>query len=59
MPGLSVLERAQGKFTVEYSDLSDGGQIVYTTGESDVLEAFHLWFMAQLQDHGSDAMEHR
>jgi len=54
-----VLEKAQGKFTVEYSDLSDGGQIVYTTGESDVLEAFHLWFMAQLQDHGSDAMEHR
>jgi len=58
MPGLSVLEKAQGKFTVDYADLPNGGQILYTTSDEEVLEAFHLWFMAQLQDHGQDAMEH-
>ena len=58
MPGLSVLAGAQGRFTVEYVDLVDGGQINYITGDEEVLDALHMWFMAQLQDHGADAMEH-
>lgn len=58
MPGLSLLEGAQGKYSIEYADLPDGGQIIYTTSDEEVLEAFHLWFMAQLQDHGQDATEH-
>ena len=58
MPGLSVLKNAHGEYTAEYSSLPNGGQIVYTVNDKNVLEAFHMWFMAQLQDHGSDAMEH-
>lgn len=59
MPGLSVLQQSADKLAVEYSDLPDGGQLMYITNDSEVIDALHMWFMAQLQDHGMDAMEHR
>jgi hypothetical protein len=58
MPGLDVLARSQDKFTVIYTDLDNGGQITYLTDDQAIITAFHDWFMAQLQDHGTDAMEH-
>lgn len=58
MPGLSILKNSADAFTVEYSDLPDGGQIIYTTDDDDVLNALHMWFMAQMTDHGPDAMDH-
>jgi hypothetical protein len=57
MPGLLLLQESAGKLEVEYEDLADGGQIVYLTDDAEVLNAIHLWFMGQLQDHGEDARE--
>jgi hypothetical protein len=59
MPGLSVLEQSADKVAVEYSDIPDGGQLTYITDDPEIINALHLWFMAQLQDHGMDAMEHK
>lgn len=58
MPGLDVLEQSADKLEVEYSDLPDGAQLTYLTDNEEVIDALHMWFMAQLQDHGMDAMEH-
>ena len=55
MPGLQQLVTGHDKLTITYSDLSDGGQIVYETAEPDLIEAIHLWFSAQLSDHGNHA----
>jgi len=57
MPGLSVLEQSADKLEVEYTDLPDGAQLTYLTDDEKVIDALHMWFMAQLQDHGTDAME--
>ena len=56
MPGLDVLSVSQGKFTVTYQELSDGAQLSYLTDDPKIIDAFHLWFMAQMMDHGMDAM---
>ncbi len=55
MPGLSVLEQAKGKIQVKYADLPDGAQLTYITDDPNIIDAVHMWFMAQLQDHGQDA----
>lgn len=55
MPGLAVLQQSAGKFTVTYTDLPDGAELTYTSDDSAVRDALHMWFMAQLHDHGSDA----
>ncbi len=57
MHGLATLEASANKYTVQYEDLADGARITYNTTDQAVLNAFHQWFMAQLHDHGSDAME--
>ena len=43
---------------VTYSELPDGAQIRYTTGDPAIIAALHAWFAAQLSDHGGHAMEH-
>lgn len=58
MPGLEVLQQSAAKLKVEYSDIPDGAQLTYITEDDKVIDALHMWFMAQLQDHGMDAMEH-
>ena len=57
MPGLADLEVAgeQGRLEVSYSDLDDGGQITYSSEDSTVVIALHLWFQAQVADHGEHA----
>lgn len=56
MPGLDVLKQSTDTLQVEYSDLPDGAQLTYITDDPAVINAVHMWFMAQLQDHGMDAM---
>ena len=58
MPGLSVLEQSADKLEVEYTDLPPCAPLTYLTDDEKVIDALHMWFMAQLQDHGMDAMEH-
>ncbi len=55
MPGLKTLTDAEGKYTVVYKALTDGAQLTFTSGDPDVIRAIHVWFDAQLKDHGSDA----
>ena len=55
MPGLKVLSGSKGKFNVKYENLSDGAQLKFASKDSMVVNAIHVWFDAQLKDHGSDA----
>jgi len=57
MPGLTDLKLAgqQGLLNVTYSDLEDGAQITYTSTDLTVVIALHLWFQAQVIDHGDHA----
>ena len=55
MPGLKVLSGAKGKFEVEYKKLNNGAQLTFASKDSVIVNAIHVWFDAQLRDHGSDA----
>ena len=57
MAGLSELERVgeANQLTVSYSDIENGGEIAYSSEEADVIIALHLWFQAQVTDHGDHA----
>ena len=55
MPGLKILSGSKGKFDVKYKKLSDGAQLTFASKDSVVVNAIHVWFDAQLRDHGSDA----
>lgn len=57
MPGLADLKAAgaAGLLEVTYRELPNGAQIVYTSEDKDVVIALHLWFQAQVVDHGEHA----
>ncbi len=58
MPGLMELKKAKpGDISIHYRDLSNGGQIRYSTENASLVVALHRWFDAQLSDHGADAKE--
>ena len=56
MAGLHDLVMGHDKITIAYSDLENGGQILYTTDDAEMVEAIHAWFDAQLADHGEHAV---
>ena len=56
MPGLSELIEKHNQIDIRYTALSDGGQILYTTGNPALIDAIHRWFDAQLSDHGEHAI---
>ena len=57
MPGLAELTTAGagGRLRVGYSAIDRGGQIVFASADPDVIIALHLWFQAQVTDHGEHA----
>ena len=59
MAGLSRLEAAgaANQLTVNYRDIENGGEITYSSEEADVVIALHLWFQAQVTDHGEHATD--
>lgn len=57
MPGLPILEANSSKFSVTYADLANGAKLEYISKDEKIIAALHLWFDAQLNDHGSDATE--
>ena len=60
MPGLSSLQNAElGAIKIQYRELADGAEITYTTDNSTLINAIHLWFDAQLSDHAKHATMHR
>jgi hypothetical protein len=56
MPGLGALKAGASRMTILYKDVKDGGQIDYSSTDSDLIAAIHDWFKAQASDHGSHAM---
>ncbi len=55
MPGLNILTKSKDKFKVEYKELKSGAQLAFTSNDKTVVNALHVWFAAQLRDHGHDA----
>jgi hypothetical protein len=51
MPGLEELRDGYREITVEYVELEDGAQIVYTTSDDTLVNAVHAWFERQTMDH--------
>ncbi len=58
MAGLHELVMGAKRIKIQYSELPDGAQIVYTTDDPTLVRAIHAWFDAQLTDHGKHAKDH-
>ena len=52
MPGLDKLRAGHREIRVDYTELDDGAQLVYTTSDYRLVEALHAWFDRQTMDHG-------
>ena len=59
MAGLHQLITGYQHITLEYSDIENGAQILYTTDNADMVTALHSWFDAQVSDHGAHAQDSR
>jgi mono/diheme cytochrome c family protein len=55
MAGLQELAAGADRLSIVYSDLDDGGQILYSTADAALVVALHAWFDQQLADHGEHA----
>ena len=55
MPGLAILQSGFRDIDVQYTALSDGGQIRFVSNKADLVSAIHSWFSAQRSDHGHHA----
>ena len=57
MSGLSELKEAgeAGKLEVAYEPLPEGAQLTFESDDPAVVIALHLWFQAQVADHGEHA----
>jgi len=57
MPGLADLKEAgkKGSIDINYQNIDGGGQITYDSKDLSVIIALHLWFQAQVLDHGENA----
>jgi hypothetical protein len=56
MPGLAALSAGAARMNIQYTGLSDGAQIRYTTNDPTLIEAVHQWFAAQISDHDTHAL---
>ena len=57
MPGLAELEHAKrGEIRIRYRNLSNGGEIHFSSRKAALVSALHRWFDAQVSDHGPDAV---
>ncbi len=57
MAGLEELRKARrGELTVDYRELPNGAEIVYSTQLPILIHAIHQWFDAQLSDHARHAV---
>jgi hypothetical protein len=57
MPGLTELQAAKpGAIAIVYRDVTSGAELTYKTADAGLVSALHIWFDAQVSDHGDDAM---
>ncbi len=59
MPGLHDLAMRATELSITYSEIENGGQIIYSAADTTLVGAIHDWFDAQVSDHGSHAQAHR
>lgn len=57
MAGLETLQTNTSKFSVKYSELENGAKLEYRSTDGNIISAIHLWFEAQITDHGMDATD--
>lgn len=55
MAGLHELTIGADRLSITYSDIDNGGRILYTTEDGDLVTALHAWFDQQVADHGEHA----
>ena len=55
MPGLATLQASAADIEITFSDLADGGRLLFSTSEPELIEALHAWGRAQISDHGAHA----
>lgn len=55
MPGLATLRSRYEDITVELTPAPGGAVLRYRSDSPAVVDALHLWFEAQLMDHGAHA----
>ena len=55
MAGLHELVTGYDKLSIEYTEIDQGAQILYTTDDPKLVSAIHNWFDAQVLDHGYHA----
>lgn len=55
MPGLEALRGHGGRITIDYVTSPAGARVTYTTSDTDLRDALHHWFDAQVSDHGQHA----
>lgn len=54
MPGLAQMKAAKtGEIKYQYKALDNGGQIVFSSEDPQLLNALHAWIDAQIKEHGS------
>lgn len=59
MPGLKALQAAKkGDISIQYQEIPEGAEILYTSDNLDLVNAIHQWFDAQLSDHARHATMH-
>lgn len=56
MPGIRELSENFSQITFVYSNMQNGAQIQLITNNPKLLDAIHIWFRAQLLDHGTHAL---
>lgn len=56
MAGLHELMMGADKLTILYSDVNNGGQILYMAEEGELVTALHAWFDQQVADHADHAL---
>ena len=55
MPGLATLRARAADIGIRYEEVPAGARIRYTAPDQTVLHALHVWFSAQVADHGAHA----
>ena len=59
MPGLAELKGGKDFVDVQYNELPDGANLIYSSSDSEMVAAIHQWFNAQNQDHnGHENISH-
>ncbi|MPZ95991.1 MAG: aspartate carbamoyltransferase [Propionibacteriales bacterium] len=55
MPGVKELSEGASEIDVEYVEIPNGAELIFTTTDRTLVRALHAWTDAQVYDHGDHA----